>query len=267
MANAKAECLLLDPYDALLNDFEPGSSAVKINSIFKKLESFLPQLLGEVVEHQKSKSIIRPTKTFSEVRQRKLCNKVMELLGFDFNFGRLDVSKHPFCGGVPEDVRITTRFAKNEFTSSLMGVLHETGHALYERGLPADWRLQPVGEALGMVIHESQSLLIEMQVSRSQEFISFLAPMIQKAFDGHGPFWHSENIYRLYTEVKPSFIRVDADEISYPLHIILRFELEQALLKGDLDVKELSGLAIMTDTDNSKIKAISYYQNIYFSSE
>ena len=239
VANAKAECLNLDPYDALLNDFEPGSSAEKVNSIFKKLKLFLPHLLGEVIEYQKSKPITRPSQSFSEASQRKLCNKVMELLGFDFNFGRLDVSKHPFCGGVPEDVRITTRFVENEFTSSLMGVLHETGHALYERGLPTDWRLQPVGEALGMVIHESQSLLIEMQISRSKEFISYLTPMIQNAFDGDGPFWHPENIYRLYTEVKPSFIRVDADEISYPLHIILRFELEQALLKGDLNVKEL----------------------------
>ena len=108
-------------------------------------------------------------------------------VGFDFEHGRLDVSLHPFCGGVPDDVRITTRYNEDDFMSAVMGVLHETGHAMYARGLPPAWRLQPVGEARGMAMHESQSLMIEMQACRSREFVSFLAPLARGAFGGSGP--------------------------------------------------------------------------------
>ena len=113
---------------------------------------------------------------FPAEKQRALALKLMARLGFDFDHGRLDTSHHPFCGGVPDDVRLTTRWDEGDFLSGLMGVLHETGHALYERGLPRDWRHQPVGEARGMSFHESQSLLVEMQACRSREFISYLAP-------------------------------------------------------------------------------------------
>tara|TARA_B100000405_G_scaffold293490_1_gene245807 strand:- start:117 stop:959 length:843 start_codon:yes stop_codon:yes gene_type:complete len=163
----------------------------------------------------------------------------MKAIGFDFDFGRLDVSRHPFCGGSPDDVRITTRYDEDDFTSSLMGVLHETGHAMYERGLPEAWRRQPVGNALGMSIHESQSLLIEMQVCRSRPFIEWAAPIMKAAFNGSGPAWETENLYRLYTRVKPDFIRVDADEVTYPAHVILRYRLERALLDGDMTLDEL----------------------------
>ena len=119
----------------------------------------------------------------------------MRAIGFDFNHGRLDVSHHPFCGGAPQDVRITTRYDENEFVSALMGICHETGHALYERGLPADFLDQPVGEALGMAVHESQSLLIEMQACRSREFTQFLSPLIQEFF-GENANFSPENLYR-----------------------------------------------------------------------
>src|SRR5205823_6388480 len=110
--------------------------------------------------------------------------------------GRLDISAHPFCGGTPDDVRITTRYDDDDFARALMGVLHETGHALYQRGLPVEWRLQPVGRARGMAMHESQSLLLEMQVCRSRAFLTYAAPIIRKAFGDDGPEWEVEALYR-----------------------------------------------------------------------
>jgi carboxypeptidase Taq len=120
-----------------------------------------------------------------------------------------------------------------------MGVLHETGHALYERGLPAAWRRQPVGNPRGMSLHESQSLLVEMQVCRSREFLEFAAPILRESFGGSGPAWDAANLYRLNTRVERSLIRVDADEVTYPAHVILRYRLERAMIAGDLPLEEL----------------------------
>jgi carboxypeptidase Taq len=167
---------------------------------------------------------------------------VMKSLGFDFNHGRLDVSHHPFCGGVPDDVRITTRYQTDTFVPSLMGVIHETGHAMYEQGLPQGWTDQPVGKALSMATHESQSLLMEMQAARTRQFLEFVTPLAQQTFLGgssNDPAWTVENLHRLYTKVQRSYIRVDADEVTYPLHIILRYELEKDLIEGSLEVKDL----------------------------
>jgi len=237
---AKSEIFGISVYDALLDDYEPGAKSDDIQTIFDDLKSFLPEFLGQVLDVQAS----RPAPEFPEGpfpinRQKALGEQLMAHLGFDFDHGRLDVSLHPFCGGIPEDVRITTRYDEANFISSLMGVMHETGHALYERGLPKRWRRQLVGEALGMSIHESQSLLIEMQVCRSREFIDFAAPLMRDAFCGSGAAWQAENLYRLQTRVKPDFIRVDADEVTYPAHVILRTHLEQALLGGDMSLDDL----------------------------
>lgn len=234
------EVLALDPYDALLDAYEPGSRAAKIDPVFDDLAQFLPPFLEEVLAHQaKEPAALAPKGPFPGATQRDLGVKFMEILGFDFSRGRIDVSHHPFCGGVPDDVRITTRYDEDDFTSALMGVLHETGHALYSQGLPADWRLQPVGDALGMSIHESQSLLMEMQVCRSRAFLAFAAPVMRETFGGKGSAWETDNLIRLYHKVERSFIRVDADEITYPLHIILRYRLERAILAGDLQIKDL----------------------------
>jgi carboxypeptidase Taq len=120
-------------------------------------------------------------------------------------------------------------------------VLHETGHALYELGLPSDWRHQPVGKARGMTLHESQSLLMEMQACRTHEFLNFAAPLIRDAFDGAGPAFETENLYRHYTHVERSLIRTEADEVTYPTHVILRYRLERAMVAGELDPKDLPG--------------------------
>ncbi len=239
-AAAKAEALGLTPYDALLDEYEPGGRAAEIDRIFADLETFLPEFLGEVLDHQRRRPpAIRPDGPFPIERQRALAVRLMERLGFDFDHGRLDISLHPFCGGMPDDVRITTRYDEADFTSALMGVLHETGHALYERGLPERWRRQPVGQARGMSIHESQSLLVEMQVCRSRTFLGFAAPLLREAFAGDGPAWEADNLYRIYTRVKPGFIRVDADEVTYPGHVILRYRLERAMIAGDLAIADL----------------------------
>jgi len=163
----------------------------------------------------------------------------MARLGFDFTHGRLDVSHHPFTGGVPEDVRITTRYSESEFIQALMAVIHETGHALYERGLPPDWRGQPVGRARGMVLHESQSLMFEMQAARSPAFLSALSDILRSAFAASGPAWEAENLMRHYHRVAREPIRVEADEMTYPLHIVHRTRLETAMIAGDLAVADL----------------------------
>jgi carboxypeptidase Taq len=158
----------------------------------------------------------------------------MRAVGFDFSRGRLDVSLHPFCGGATNDIRLTTRYDETDFTRALMGVLHECGHGCFEQGRPQAWLGQPVGAARGMAIHESQSLIIEMQAARSRQFLEFLAPLVRQAFGGKGAAWQASNLHRLYTRVKPGYIRVDADEVTYPLHVILRYRLEKAMIAGDL---------------------------------
>jgi carboxypeptidase Taq len=178
---------------------------------------------------------------FPRARQEALARDLMVRIGFDFEHGRLDVSHHPFCGDDPDDTRITTRYDEADFLPSLMAALHETGHALYEQGRPKPWRDLPVGEAAGMAVHESQSLLMEMQVCRSREFLQFAAPIITHHLGGNAtePAWTADNLYLGSTQVGRGLIRVDADEVTYPLHVILRYELEQALFAGELEVADL----------------------------
>ncbi len=241
-AARKAAVLGCSPYEALLDAFEPGGKVAAINTIFERLSGELPGLLAAVLDKQRrAPAPLIPPGPFPVAAQEALGRRLMRLVGFNFEGGRLDVSLHPFSGGTPDDVRITTRYAPEDFTRSLMGVLHETGHAMYEFGLPAAWRRQPVGEARGMTLHESQSLLVEMQAARSPEFIGFLAPLAAAAFGGSGAAWSAANMTRLYHQVTPGFIRVDADEVTYPAHVILRSQLEQAILGGDLPLAELPG--------------------------
>ena len=239
-AAAKAGRLGCGLYDALLDQYEPGGRSAAIDRVFADLEAFLPGFLQQVLAHQ-GPPPERPSGPFPVGRQRALGLRLMAILGFDFSHGRLDVSFHPFCGGSADDVRITTRYDEADFTTSLMGVVHETGHALYDFGLPAAWRRQPVGRARGMSVHESQSLLFEMQACRSRPFLDFAAPLMREAFDGVGAAWEAENLHRLYTRVEPGFIRVDADEVTYPAHVILRYRLEKAMIEGDLAVADLPG--------------------------
>ncbi|MHA1537152.1 MAG: carboxypeptidase M32 [Alphaproteobacteria bacterium] len=237
---AKAERFGGSPYEALLDEWEPGARTQAIDAVFDDLADFLPGFTDQVLQAQaKSPKARLPKGPFPAAKQRALGEKFMARLGFDFTRGRLDQSHHPFCGGATDDVRITTRYDESNFVEGLMAILHETGHALYELGLPRDWQRQPVGRARGMAMHESQSLLIEMQACRTKEFMRYAAPLMRKAFAGKGPDWSAANLHRLYTRVQRSFIRTEADEVTYPAHVILRYRLEKAMVAGELEIAEL----------------------------
>jgi carboxypeptidase Taq len=261
IAAAKAEKFGCSLYDALLDQYEPGGKSEEIDRLFGELAGFLPDFIQRAIDKQATRPApLLPEGPFPIEKQKALGEKFMAALGFDFTRGRLDVSAHPFCGGAPGDVRITTRYGTDSFFESMMGVLHETGHALYELGLPADWRSQPVGQARGMSLHESQSLLIEMQACRSAEFFTFAAPLAAEMFGGSGPAWTADNLHRRALTVERGLIRVNADEVTYPAHVILRYRLERAMIAGDLSLadlpaawndgmKELVGVVPPTDND------------------
>jgi carboxypeptidase Taq len=228
-------------YDALMDMYEPGMTSKQIDAIFSDVKTWLPELIANAQKKQASEPVIAAKGPFAIEKQKALGLAVMKHLGFDFDGGRLDVSVHPFCGGVPEDVRITTRYREDDFAQSLMGIVHETGHARYEQNLPRDRVDQPVGVARSMGIHESQSLSFEMQLGRSKPFLSLIAPLVREHL-GDQPAFAADNLGKLYTRVKPGFIRVDADEACYPAHIILRFEIERALMDGDIEVEDIPAL-------------------------
>ncbi len=238
-ATLKGEALGLAPYDALLDQFDPGLRWTHIEPLFTDLEAFLLEAVPQALERQQSRPLpALPEGPFPVADQERLAHAVLTALGFDFQAGRLDTSAHPFCGGNVDDARITTRYDEQDPRSALMGVIHETGHAQYERGLPTQWRYQPVGGARGMTLHESQSLLFEMQAARSRAFAGWLAPKMASLLGGD---WDAQALYAHNTRVQPSYIRVDADEVTYPAHILLRTKLERGLISGDVSVQDLPG--------------------------
>lgn len=243
VAAALSEALELEPYDALMGAYEPGMRATDVDAAFAPLREFLPAFVEVAVEAQKSRPAVRPKGPFPIELQRKLAIRLMDATGLDMKRARLDESHHPFCGGVPRDVRITNRYQPGEFLSGLMGILHEAGHGKYEQGLPEEFSDQPVGKARGMVVHESQSLLQEMQVSRGRPFVTFLAGQIRESFPdqvAEAPdAFTVDNLYRLQVHVERSLIRVDADEVTYPGHVMVRYDLERDLIAGKLDVMDL----------------------------
>lgn len=243
-AALRAAALQLAPYDALMEQYDPGNRAADIAPVFTELKTFLKDFIPQAMAHQDEKLAMRPLKPFNAPfpieKQKALGHAMMEAVGFDFTHGRLDISHHPFCGGVPSDVRMTTRYVTGEFLSALMGILHETGHGLYEQGLPSEWSHMPIGRARGMAMHESQSLFVEMQVSRSPEFWHWAMPVVaqhlgEEALKG----WDVEDVLAHVHRIKPGYIRVDADEATYPLHVILRFEMERELVAGKLAAKDI----------------------------
>jgi carboxypeptidase Taq len=235
-AHIRAKALNVSPYDALLQRFEPGTSSTQLAQTFDKMKLWLPSLIDDARTRQSSHTTTTLDGHYDIGAQEALGRDVMTSLGFDFNQGRLDSSSHPFCGGIPGDIRLTTRYQSHDFTSALMGIIHETGHARYEQGLPLEWRGQPAGAARSMGIHESQSLFFEMQLGHSQGFLSFIAPKINQHL---GCNFSANTLAGLYNKVEPSRIRIDADEVTYPCHILLRFEAEKALIEGNLEVSEL----------------------------
>ncbi len=231
----------LSAYDALMDRYEPGVRAADIDRLFADVKAWLPALIARVQAKQRSEPAIAPIAPFTIAAQRALNHAVMELLGFDFAGGRLDESAHPFSGGVPEDVRLTTRYREDDFAQSLLGTIHETGHARFEQNLPREWLGQPLGNARSYGIHESQSLSFEMQLARSRAFVGLLSPLLGKHL-GAQPAFAADNLYVLFTRVKPGLIRVDADEVTYPAHVILRYEIERALIEGAIEADDIPAL-------------------------
>ena len=233
------QALNLPPYDALVDEFSPGVGTADIDAIFKALSRRLPGMIGEALERQQSQPLLPVTGKFSTSKQRSLVVEVMKAVGFPFDQGRLDESEHPFTEGVVGDLRLTTRYDAADPFAGLLGALHETGHAMYDVGMPASWRDQPVGRDRGMALEESQSLLLEMIIGRSAPFLRYLQPLLQKHYGATGPEWEFANLHLLMTRVRRSLIRVDADEMSYSLHIMQRYDIEKQLLAGKLAVRDL----------------------------
>jgi carboxypeptidase Taq len=240
----EAECVGYEEhiYDALLDPYEPDERASNLRRVFEGLRGPLVDLIARIASSGKKAPVELLERSYSVAGQEKLSRMGSTAVGFDFNHGRLDISVHPFCSGDgPGDVRITTRYDEHHFSDAFFGVLHETGHALYEQGLPAEHFGEPIGTSRSLGIHESQSRMWENLVGRSK---SFWQHFLLKAKEVFGETMRDVTLDRWYfaiNDVRPSFIRVEADEATYNLHILLRFELEQAMLTNDLAIDDLPG--------------------------
>ena len=238
-----AECIGYDaePYDALMDEFEPGSKAAEIEILFSDLREQTVPLLTRILDAPQKPDPSILTRSYPRDQQEALSRKMAEALNFDFGSGRADVSVHPFCttiGGCG-DVRITTRYQERFLPAALFGTMHETGHALYEQGLLDQYRFTPMGEAVSLGVHESQSRLWENLVGRSKAFWTHHFADLQALFPEALTDVSLEEFYGAINTVAPSLIRVEADELTYNLHVILRFEIERALFNGTLSVKDV----------------------------
>ncbi|HET6575655.1 MAG TPA: carboxypeptidase M32 [Fimbriiglobus sp.] len=230
------------PYDALLDEYEPGATAAEVKQVFAELSKELAPLIRKVADSGKKPRADVLRRDFPTDRQRWFAEAAAAAIGFDFSSGRLDTTAHPFCSGFgPGDCRLTTRYNPRAFHEAFFGVLHEAGHGLYEQGLPAEHFGTPCGSYCSMGIHESQSRLWENQVGRGRPFWDHFLPRLKQAFPGTLDDVTPDDFAFAVNEVKPSFIRVEADEATYNLHVVLRFELELDLVSGNLAVADLPG--------------------------
>ena len=228
------------PYDALLDDYEPGETTANITRVFESLREPLVQLIGQIMDSGKVAPIDLLERHYPAADQEKLARDAAAAVGFDFSAGRLDVTVHPFCTGIgPGDTRITTRYDEHWFGDAFFGVLHETGHALYDQGLPKEHFGTPRADAVSLGIHESQSRLWENFVGRSRSFWEFFWPKTRQVFGATLDGVSLDQWVFAVNDVRPSFIRTEADEATYNLHVLLRFELETAMLAGDLAPRDV----------------------------
>lgn len=225
-------------YDYMIDKHDPGMSAAVIGRLFAELKAELVPLVRQITASpvQAPRDLLRG---FPVAGQQAFLREVTERLGFNYRRGRIDVSLHPFCSGNGADIRMTTRFNEDEPLDSLFSSIHETGHGLYEQGLPQAHHATALGRAAGMGVHESQSRLWENQVSRSRAFWRYFEPRFREIFAAQTLGVSSDELYLAVNAVAPTLIRVDADEVTYNLHIILRFEIEQRMFAGTLAVRDL----------------------------
>jgi carboxypeptidase Taq len=242
IAAVKAEALGTSAYSALMDEFDPGVGEAAVDPVFDDLAVFLPPLIAEVRERQAGwpSPIAFPGAPVD--KQAALAHRLALVVGHDPEQFRIDSAPHPFSvPHSPGDVRFTTRYDEADIRFAIMATLHEAGHAMYERNLPRDFAFRPGGMARGMTAHESQSLSLEKLIGRSREFLGFLAPLTAAILGGDPAAWAFPNQLNVWRRLDDGFIRVDADEISYPLHVILRYRLEKALLGGELAVADIPG--------------------------
>jgi carboxypeptidase Taq len=238
-----------NPYDALLDEYEPGATAAEIQQTFAALRGPLVDLVGRIVSSGRKAPVEILERNFPAPAQEKLAREAAAAVGFDFTAGRLDVSRHPFCTGLgPGDTRMTTRYDERYFGDAFFGVLHETGHGLYDQGLDPAHFGTPRGEAVSLGIHESQSRLWENFVGRGKPFWRFFFTEAKAAFPDALADVSLDQWHFAVNDVRPSLIRTESDEATYNLHIMLRFELEQALLREELSAADLPA------TWNAKMK-------------
>ncbi|MFH0945387.1 MAG: carboxypeptidase M32, partial [Planctomycetota bacterium] len=228
------------PFDALLDQYEAGMKASELKQLFLGLRQELQPFVRTLLEAKRTVDTGPVKRRFDETKQREFSVEVARAMGFDFESGRVDRATHPFCTGIHTgDVRLTWRSSENDLRPAFFGIVHEAGHGLYEQGLSGEWEKTPLGEAVSLGVHESQSRLWENMVARGRPFWIHFLPVLKKHFPGLLDDVDPEGMYRAVNEVTPSFIRVEADELTYNLHILLRFEVECALFRGALSVKDL----------------------------
>lgn len=229
-------------YEALLDGFSPGLSDATVSREFAALEKALPGLIYDATQRQAQEPVPLPLEgTFPHDQQEELCRRLTKALGFDLTKGRIDmVDGHPSCDGSASDVRFTTDCDEAYFLEAVYSTVHETGHGLYEQNTPMKWRYQPVGGTMGMSIHESQSRIIEIHACHTPEFFQYLEKEARDVFKRpDDPALSAENLERLVNHVEPSLIRIYADEMTYPAHIILRYKLEKSLIEGKIKIDDL----------------------------
>lgn len=231
-----------DAYAVLLEDYEPDIEIEDVVQLFDELRKELVPLISKVKGSEERPNMQLLNHYYSERKQKKFGEIVLKAMGYDFDHGRLDVSAHPFTSGNVYDTRITTRYSKNDIKSALSGTIHEGGHALYNLGLPKEHYATPVGEPRSLGIHESQSRIWENHVGRSIAFWEHFLPILKGIFPNQLSAYNLEEFYRAMNNVEPGLIRVEADELTYNLHIILRFEIERALFNNEIRVEELPGI-------------------------
>lgn len=223
-----------DLYDALIDDFEPEMTGARLDAMFAEMRPRLVDLRARALD--RDWPVMEAA--FEEQAQLRLAREVARRFGYDFARGRLDLAVHPFSSGSGDDVRITTRVAEHDPFNCIYSTIHEVGHACYEQGIDADYRLTPLGQGVSMGVHESQSRIYENQLGRSRAFAGWLFGRMREAFGDFG-LADEEVFYRVVNRVHRGYIRTEADEVQYNLHIMLRFDLEKALIAGDLAVDDL----------------------------
>lgn len=229
-------------YEALLDSFSPSLTEDTVNREFAALEKTLPDLIRAAKEAQDKLPPPLPLQgKFPKAAQEALCKKIAAAMGFDFTRGRMDMlDVHPSCSGTPADVRFTTDCDESDFLSAVYSTIHEAGHALYSQGTPRPLMYQPAGDDMGMSVHESQSRIMEIQACHTPEFFEFLEKEARAAFNRpDDPALSAKNLERLINRVEPSLIRIQADEMTYPAHILLRHKLEKSLIEGTLSIDNL----------------------------